>query len=93
VLRDYGGNPAGLGYALENRIVISRVFPRLYHQTQIRRLAPFFHTFHNSLIQRASLRREDPGIVLLSPGPDSASTSSMPCSPATWAIRWWRARI
>jgi len=71
VLRDYGANPAGLGYALENRIVISRVFPELYHQTQIRRLAPFFHAFHHSLIQRAALRQEDPGIVLLSPGPDS----------------------
>jgi uncharacterized circularly permuted ATP-grasp superfamily protein/uncharacterized alpha-E superfamily protein len=71
VLRDYGANPAGLGYALENRIVISRAFPELYHQTQIRRLAPFFQTFHQSLIQRASLRQEDPGIVLLSPGPDS----------------------
>ena len=70
-LRDYGANPAGLGYALENRIVISRVFPELYHQTQIRRLAPFFHTFHHSLIQRAALRQKDPGIVLLSPGPDS----------------------
>jgi uncharacterized circularly permuted ATP-grasp superfamily protein/uncharacterized alpha-E superfamily protein len=71
VLRDYGANPSGLGYALENRIVISRVFPELYHQTQIRRLAPFFHALHQSLIQRASLRQEDPGIVLLSPGPDS----------------------
>lgn len=71
VLRDYGANPAGLGYALENRIVISRIFPGLYHQNQIRRLAPFFHTFHRSLIQRSALRREDPDIVLLSPGPDS----------------------
>lgn len=71
VLRDHGGNPAGLGYALENRIVISRVFSTLYHQTQIRRLAPFFQTFHNSLIERAAVHRQDPGIVLLSPGPDS----------------------
>lgn len=71
VLRDFAANPAGLGYALENRIVISRVFSELYHKTQIRRLAPFFQTFHHSLIQRAALRREDPGIVLLSPGPDS----------------------
>ena len=71
VLRDYGANPLGLGYALENRIVISRVFSELYHTTQIRRLAPFFQTFHRSLVQRASLRKEDPGIVLLSPGPDS----------------------
>ncbi len=71
VLRDYGANPAGLGYALENRIVISRVFSELYHKTQIRRLATFFQTFHRSLIQRASFRREEPGIVLLSSGPDS----------------------
>jgi uncharacterized circularly permuted ATP-grasp superfamily protein len=71
VLRDWGGNPAGLGYALENRIVISRVFSELYHRTQIRRLAPFFQTFHNSMAQRAARRRQDPGIVLLSPGPDS----------------------
>ncbi len=71
VLRDYGSHPAGLGYALENRIVMSRVFSELYHKTQIRRLAPFFQTFHRALIERASLRRDDPGIVLFSPGPDS----------------------
>jgi uncharacterized circularly permuted ATP-grasp superfamily protein/uncharacterized alpha-E superfamily protein len=71
VLRDYASSPAGLGYALENRIVMSRVFSKLYHKTQIRRLAPFFQTFHRALIQRASLRKEDPGIVLFSPGPDS----------------------
>ena len=71
VIRDYAANPAGIGYALENRIVISRVFPELYHQTQIQRLAPFFHTFHQSLTERAPKGREDPGIVLLSPGPDS----------------------
>ena len=71
VLRDYGGNPAGLGYALENRIVISRVFSDLYHQTQIQRLAPWFQKFNSDLVRRAALRQEDPGIVLLSPGPDS----------------------
>jgi uncharacterized circularly permuted ATP-grasp superfamily protein/uncharacterized alpha-E superfamily protein len=71
VLRDYGANPSGLGYALENRIAISRGFPELYHKAQIRRLAPFFHTFNQAAIQRSSLQREDPGIVLLTPGPDS----------------------
>jgi uncharacterized circularly permuted ATP-grasp superfamily protein/uncharacterized alpha-E superfamily protein len=71
VLRDYGGNPAGIGYALENRIISSRVFSELYHRTQVRRLAPFFKTFQQGMIERACLRREDPGIVLLSPGPES----------------------
>jgi uncharacterized circularly permuted ATP-grasp superfamily protein/uncharacterized alpha-E superfamily protein len=71
VFRDYASSPAGIGYALENRIVMSRVFAELYHTTQILRLAPFFQTFHRALISRASLRIEDPGIVLFSPGPDS----------------------
>lgn len=71
VLRDYGSSPAGLGYALENRIVISRIFSDLYHKTQIRRLAPFFKTFHQAFIERSSLHEKDPGIVLFSPGPDS----------------------
>lgn len=71
VLSDHGANPAGLGYALENRIVMSRLFSDLYQKTQIRRLAPFFQTFHNALIKRSSLRKDEPGIVLFTPGPDS----------------------
>lgn len=71
VFRDYSMNPAGIGYVLENRLVMSRVFSKLYHRTQIRRLAPFFQTFHRAFIERTSLRKNDPGIVLFSPGPDS----------------------
>ena len=71
VWRDYCADPAGLGYALENRIVISRVFPALYPQAQVRRVAQFFQAFHNGLIERTALHQEDPGIVLLSPGPES----------------------
>ena len=51
VFRDYSVNPAGLGYALENRLVMSRVFSGLYHKTQIRRLAPFFQAFHRAFIE------------------------------------------
>ena len=71
VFRDYASNPAGLGYALENRIVISRVFSGLYHKSGILRLAPYFRSFQHAIAGRASLNKEAPGIVLLSPGPDS----------------------
>nr|WP_321467366.1 circularly permuted type 2 ATP-grasp protein [uncultured Desulfobulbus sp.] len=71
VVRDYGSCPVGLGYALENRIVISRLFADLYHHSLICRLAPFFRKLHNALVQRSTIGREDPNIVLLSPGPDS----------------------
>ena len=71
VLRDYGDTPTGLGYVLENRIVISRVFPDLYHRTQIHRLAPFFQTLNRSLTEGTGRQADDPGIVLLSTGPES----------------------
>jgi len=71
VFRDYGSNPVGLGYALENRIVMSRVFSALYHKTQILRLAPFFQFFQRAISERISSGKEDPDIVLLSPGPES----------------------
>lgn len=72
VLRDYGGCPDGMGYALENRIVISRLFSELYQQSRVCRLAPFFHQLHVGLVQRSATHREDPNIVLLSAGPDSS---------------------
>jgi uncharacterized circularly permuted ATP-grasp superfamily protein/uncharacterized alpha-E superfamily protein len=71
VLRDFTSAPQGLGYALENRIVISRLFANLYRHRPVCRLAPFFQQLHTGLVQHSSLRREDPNIVLLSPGPDS----------------------
>ena len=71
VFKDYGSHPAGLGFALENRIVLSRLFPSFYHKTRIRRLAPFFQSFHRSLIRRAGLSKNTPDIVLFSPGPNS----------------------
>jgi uncharacterized circularly permuted ATP-grasp superfamily protein/uncharacterized alpha-E superfamily protein len=71
VFRDYASNPAGLGYALENRIVMSRIFADLYHKTRVLRLAPFFKSFQRALTQRAAPGKGDPAIVLLSPGPES----------------------
>ncbi len=68
VLADRTQAPSGTGYALENRIVSSRVLPEEYREAQVHRLAPFFST------QRESLRSlapsvDSPHIVLLTPGP------------------------
>ena len=35
--------PSGLGYALENRAIVSRLFPDAYRSLGIQPLAPFFH--------------------------------------------------
>ena len=69
VLGDYTQAPSGAGYALENRVVVSRVFPSLYRDSQVHRLAPFFRALRASLQAVAPPEAEDPRIVLLSPGP------------------------
>ena len=69
MLADFTQAPSGAGYALENRVVVSRVFPSLYRDSQVHRLAPFFRTLRASLQDVAPPDADDPRIVLLSPGP------------------------
>ena len=70
-LADRTQSPSGAGYALENRTVVSRVFPSLYRDAQVHRLAPFFRSLRSSLQEVAPPSAEDPRIVLLSSGPHS----------------------
>lgn len=67
-LADRAQAPSGAGYALENRLVMSRVFPSLYRDAQVHRVAPFFRALRRAL-QRAAAHVADPRIVVLSPGP------------------------
>src|ERR1700738_3115794 len=69
VLGDRAQAPSGAGYALENRLVLSRAFPNLYNAMNVQRLAGFFSEFRASLAASAS--RSDPRICLLTPGPFS----------------------
>lgn len=67
VLGDRTQAPSGMGYALENRLVLSRAFTDLYKSMNVERVAPFFEAFRDGL--RASADRDEPRIGLLTPGP------------------------
>ncbi|MFT3786808.1 MAG: circularly permuted type 2 ATP-grasp protein [Tepidisphaeraceae bacterium] len=70
VLSDRTQNPSGAGYSLENRIILSRTLPTAYQQCNVQRLAPFFIRLRDSLASLApSHRRDNPRVVLLTPGP------------------------
>lgn len=69
VLADRTQAPSGSGYALENRIVTSRVLPEIFRASRVERLATFFQTIRATLRQLAPSRAENPRIVLLTPGP------------------------
>ncbi len=61
----------GAGYALENRIVTSRLLPSIMHDCRVERLASFFIAMQEMLRSVAPQHRENPRIVLLSQGPSS----------------------
>lgn len=68
VLSDHAQAPSGAGYALENRVVLSRVFPSLYRDAQVHHVAPYFRSLRSGLQSLGAHRRDDPRIVVLSPG-------------------------
>lgn len=67
VIGDRAQAPSGSGYALENRVVLSRVLPSLFRDCQVHRLALYFRALREALVEAAGT--EDPRIVLLTPGP------------------------
>ncbi len=69
VIGDRTQAPSGSGYALENRIVLSRVIPSLYRDSHVHQLALFFRALRTTLSSLAPQRRDNPRIVLLTPGP------------------------
>ncbi len=69
VLDDRTQAPSGAGYALENRLVLSRAFPNLYNAVNVQRLAGFFDHLRKGIASTSG--RADPRICLLTPGPFS----------------------
>jgi uncharacterized circularly permuted ATP-grasp superfamily protein/uncharacterized alpha-E superfamily protein len=59
--------PAGIGYALANRTVLTHISGDMFSASKPVRLAPFFQQMQEALSQRVG--RPDPTIALLTPGP------------------------
>lgn len=72
VIADRTDAPLGIGYTLENRLVLSRTFQNVFRETEIERLAPFFVQLRKLLHQLSPQPKENPRIVLLTEGPRSA---------------------
>jgi uncharacterized circularly permuted ATP-grasp superfamily protein len=69
VIADRTQAPSGAGYALENRLVSARVLPDIFRAGHIHRLATFFQTYRETLRSLAPGHKDNPRIVLLTPGP------------------------
>lgn len=69
VLADRTQAPSGKGYSLENRIVLTSVFPDEFRDMQVHRLAAFFQVERDALRAMAPQNKADPRVVLFTPGP------------------------
>lgn len=63
--------PSGLGYLLENRLTISRLFPQAFREMKVQALAASYKALIDGMKAHspAGARGEDSRIVLLTPGP------------------------
>ncbi|WP_445322960.1 circularly permuted type 2 ATP-grasp protein [Ramlibacter sp. AN1133] len=62
--------PSGLGYLLENRLIISRLFPEAFRDLKVQRLAATYRALLESLTTMCPVGEGgEPRIVLLTPGP------------------------
>jgi uncharacterized circularly permuted ATP-grasp superfamily protein/uncharacterized alpha-E superfamily protein len=71
VLGDRTQAPSGAGYALENRLALSRAIPDVYRAMRVERVASFFQALHADL--SAFNRQDDSRVCLLTPGPMNES--------------------
>lgn len=69
VLNDRTQAPSGAGYALENRTVLTRTLPHLFGEVGVHRLSFFFRAMQNSLAELAPRQKDNPHVVVLTPGP------------------------
>jgi uncharacterized circularly permuted ATP-grasp superfamily protein/uncharacterized alpha-E superfamily protein len=67
VVDTHAETPAGIGYALANRTVLTRVCGDIFNASGALRLAPFFERMQGALAHRIS--RSNPTVALLTPGP------------------------
>jgi uncharacterized circularly permuted ATP-grasp superfamily protein/uncharacterized alpha-E superfamily protein len=69
VLHDRTDAPSGAGYTLENRAAMTRVFPDLIRENEVRKITSYYQTLKDTLINLSAKSNENPRTVLLSPGP------------------------
>lgn len=69
VLHDRTDAPSGAGYTFENRAAMTRVFPDLIRENHVSKITSYYQTFKSTLSNLTTNNKENPRVVLLSPGP------------------------
>jgi len=73
VLADHVQSPSGIGYTLENRLILTRTLSDVFRQNRVQHLTAFFDTWRQHLLELAPVHRDNPHVVLLTPRSDTSS--------------------
>lgn len=71
VLADRVEAASGLGYALENRMLMSRLFPKITRENDVSSLQPFIQEYCRHIESLAPRNKDNPNIALLTAGPSN----------------------
>jgi uncharacterized circularly permuted ATP-grasp superfamily protein len=69
VLEDNIRTPSGVSYVLSNRTVMKRVFPRIFHESNVRGVDEYPLQLRDALVSLSPRPPEETRLVLLTPGP------------------------
>jgi len=69
VLEDNLRTPSGVSYVLENRVVMKRVFPRVFRRSRVRPVEAYPARLGDALMSVSPRPPEESRIVVLTPGP------------------------
>ena len=69
VVNDRTQAPSGMGYALENRLSINKIVPEVFGDINVEQPSSFFKDFNQLLLNAAPSNKEQPTVVILTPGP------------------------
>ncbi|MCF7984284.1 MAG: circularly permuted type 2 ATP-grasp protein [Thiohalocapsa sp.] len=73
VIGDRTQTPSGAGYALENRIALSRVLPSLFRDSHVHRLAGFYRSMRRAMSRLSPNGEDQARVAVLTPGPSNAA--------------------
>jgi uncharacterized circularly permuted ATP-grasp superfamily protein/uncharacterized alpha-E superfamily protein len=69
VVNDRTQAPSGMGYALENRFSLSKTIPEIFNNINVKQPTNFFNDFNQLLLNVSHTNKENPMVVILTPGP------------------------
>ena len=105
VIADRTASAAGIAYAMENRLVMSRVIPEVFRSTQMRPLRPFFDVWQGALqrmgheratigqFQQASMQNQQQSLFAGLVAPPHAGLGIALLTPGTSSRHWFEHMI